>query len=100
MGAHYFIRKILKPVKQLTEGVQQIGEGNFDYQVNIKRKDEFGKLGKAFNQMANKIREMISSRDRLLLDVSHVLRSPITRIKLALEFFQMEKRKRASRTIY
>ena len=47
--------------------------------------DEFGVLTDAFNQMAARVREMITARDRLLIDVSHELRSPLTRMKVALE---------------
>jgi len=45
-----------------------------------------GKLTESFNTMTKRIREMIHSKEQLLLDVSHELRSPLTRIKVALEF--------------
>jgi signal transduction histidine kinase len=47
--------------------------------------DEFGTLTDAFNRMAGRVREMITARDQLLVDVSHELRSPLTRMKVALE---------------
>jgi len=93
-GAHFFIRKILKPVRWLTLGVQQIGEGNFDFKIPVRQNDELGRLSTAFNDMAQKIKEMIHARDQLLLDVSHELRSPITRMKVALEFLPTSKEKK------
>jgi signal transduction histidine kinase len=42
-------------------------------------------LAENFNLMARRIKEMLNSKDQLLLDVSHELRSPLTRLKLALE---------------
>ena len=80
------IRWILKPVRWLSDGVRQVSSGNFDYRMPVKRLDEFGTLAEAFNSMTGRIREMLHARERLLLDVSHELRSPITRMKVALEF--------------
>jgi len=80
------IRWILRPVVWLNDGVQQVSSGNLEYHVPIKRRDEFGRLAEAFNTMTDRIKEMLHARERLLLDVSHELRSPITRMKVALEF--------------
>ena len=87
-SAYLLIRRILKPIKWLSEGVEQVGKGNLKYQVQVQkwREDELGKLPESFNSMTNRIREMIRSKEQLLLDVSHELRSPLTRIKVALEF--------------
>jgi len=84
--SYIVIRWLLRPVMWLSDGVQQVGRGNLDYRLSIKRRDEFGRLAEAFNSMAGRIKEMLHARERLLLDVSHELRSPITRMKLALEF--------------
>ena len=66
----------------------QISKGNLKYQVQVQnwRRDELGKLAELFNAMTTRIREMIRSKEQLLSDVSHELRSPLTRIKVALEF--------------
>jgi len=76
---------ILGPLRWLLDGVRQVGSGNFDYRLPVKRLDEFGMLAEAFNSMTTRIREMLHARERLLLDVSHELRSPITRMRVALE---------------
>ena len=83
---HIFIRRILRPIKWLQQGVNEIGQGNLNVQIPIKKGDELGHLTEAVNDMTQRIRKMIEARDQLLLDVSHELRSPITRMKLALEF--------------
>ena len=80
------IRWILKPIKWLTEGVEQVSKGNLNYQVPIREMDELGELAESFNSMTRRIAEMIHAKEQLLLDVSHELRSPLTRIKVALEF--------------
>jgi signal transduction histidine kinase len=84
-GAYLAIQKILQPVKGLTEAVHQITKGNLKHKVPVQKSDELGKLAKGFNNMTDRIREMIQTKEQLLLDVSHELRSPLTRMKLALE---------------
>jgi signal transduction histidine kinase len=83
--AYLSIRWILKPVKWLKDGVQQVSRGNLDHQISLKRSDELRDLAAAFNTMTVRIRDMLHAREQLLLDVSHELRSPVTRMKVALE---------------
>jgi signal transduction histidine kinase len=91
--SYFMVRRLFRPLRSLDEGVKQVGEGNFEFRVANKRQDEIGELVDAFNQMSNKIKSMMKEKEQLLLDVSHELRSPITRMKLALEFVEDEKSK-------
>jgi signal transduction histidine kinase len=84
-GAYLLIRWILSPVRGLTEGVREVSKGNLDHRVPIERSDELGELAKAFNTMTNRIRNMLRAKEQLMRDVSHELRSPLTRMKVALE---------------
>ncbi len=87
-GSYFAVRRLIRPVHWLNEGVREIGKGRLDYQVPVTSSDELGDLSTSFNEMAKQVREMIQSRDRLLLDVSHELRSPLTRMKVAAEFIE------------
>ncbi|HKR28390.1 MAG TPA: ATP-binding protein, partial [Acidobacteriaceae bacterium] len=49
------------------------------------RGDEFGDLARDFNTMAERIEDLLSSQRQLISDVSHELRSPLTRIQLAVD---------------
>lgn len=80
------IRRILKPVNKLTDGVKKVSEGKFDQKIETKRTDELGTLIHAYNDMSHQVSNMIRSKEQLLLDVSHEMRSPLTRMKLSLEF--------------
>jgi len=84
-GAYLLIRSVLKPLAQLKEGVHQVGSGHLTHRVAVNRKDEFRELAEAFNDMTARIRSMLHSKERLLVDVSHELRSPLTRVLVALE---------------
>jgi signal transduction histidine kinase len=83
--AYFAIRHILNPVKPLIAGVNEVAKGNFEVNIPSTSHDEFGKLTESFNTMIISIRRMMTQKKQLLYDVSHELRSPITRIKIALE---------------
>ncbi len=84
-GVYLSIRWIMKPVKFLSKGAEEIGRGNLEYKIPLQRSDELGDLVKTFNSMIERIQDQIKTKEQLLLDVSHELRSPITRMKVALE---------------
>ncbi|MBN1799384.1 MAG: HAMP domain-containing protein [Spirochaetales bacterium] len=94
VASYLFIRTIIKPVKQLQKAVEQIKNGNLDIQIPVRRRDELGELSTQFNTMTSQLRKMIKAKDQLLLDVSHELRSPLTRMKVAAEFIKDTKLKR------
>jgi signal transduction histidine kinase len=91
----FFVRRILKPVDHLTQGVHQVAGGRLDHRVPETGVDEFAQLAKAFNHMTARIKASLEIREQLLLDVSHELRSPITRMRVALEFLPAGKAKSA-----
>jgi signal transduction histidine kinase len=84
-AAHGFLRRLLSPLRWLGDGVAGLSEGHLDVVVPKRSADEFGALTDAFNRMVGRVKDMVRSRDQLLLDVSHELRSPLTRLKVALE---------------
>lgn len=84
-AAHGFLKRLLLPLRWLGDGVAGLSEGHLDVVVPKRSADEFGALTDAFNRMVGRVKDMIGARDQLLLDVSHELRSPVTRLKVALE---------------
>ena len=83
--AHVLLRRLLRPLRTLGDGVARLSEGELDVVLPNPTRDEFGALTGAFNQMVGRVREMIRARDQLLVDVSHELRSPVTRLRVAVE---------------
>ena len=90
---HAVLRRLLQPLRDLGDGVAQLSNGQLDVVVPQQRRDEFGALARAFNEMVTRVRDMIRARDQLLLDVSHELRSPVTRMKVALELLPDDEKK-------
>lgn len=82
---HVVLRRLLRPLHDLGDGVARLSEGQLDVVLPTETRDEFSVLTHAFNRMVRRVREMVQARDQLLLDVSHELRSPLTRMKVALE---------------
>jgi signal transduction histidine kinase len=96
--AHLVLSRALRPLRALHEGVGRLSAGDLDVELPAKSRDEFGTLTAAFNHMAARVREMVRSRDQLLLDVSHELRSPLTRLKVALALLPDSPKKHQAET--
>ncbi len=78
---------LTKPLRSLSTAAKSIAEGHFETRVNpaIKtRKDEMARLSQDFDHMAEQIEQLILSKERLLQDISHELRSPLARLQVAL----------------
>ena len=78
---------LTKPIERLRDATHELARGNLDIRAgdNLgKRHDEIGDLVRDFDTMAGELRNQIQSERSLLSGVSHELRSPIARIRLAL----------------
>lgn len=85
VAAYGVLKRQLLPLRWLGDGVTRLSDGDLDVVVPKRSGDEFGGLTDAFNRMVGRVRDMVRARDQLLLDVSHELRSPLARLKVALE---------------
>lgn len=81
------IRYLTKPLNQLGEAAAGIAEGRIETRVDPslkERRDEIADLARNFDRMAERIDALITGQRRLLGDVSHELRSPLSRLIVAL----------------
>ena len=76
---------IVRPIRQLAGAVDRFGSGDLATRIAAPRGDEVGDLARAFNRMAERIETLMTAERRLLQDISHELRSPLTRLHLAIE---------------
>jgi len=89
-------RRISRPVERLTEAARRLGAGDLTARVPTRTRsrwfgrresDELADLTRAFNDMAERIERLIAGQKELMANISHELRSPLTRIRVALELF-------------
>ena len=81
--AYFFLRRQLRPITKLAEAAEEFGKGRA---VSYKPRgaQEVRAAGRAFVDMRNRIERQIEQRTLMLSGVSHDLRTPLTRMRLAL----------------
>lgn len=73
-----------QPARRLERAAQRVAKGEFEVDPTLEKgTSEFRQAGKSFNQMVEAVNQMISGQQRLLSDISHELRSPLTRLRMA-----------------
>ena len=86
--SYFTSRKLVAPLKRLTQAADRIGRGHLDERVSIRSKDEVGQLSTAFNGMADNLDQQETLRKQFTADIAHELRTPLTSIKSFIEAFQ------------
>ena len=73
-----------QPARRLERAAQRVAKGVFEIDPELEKgTSEFRQAGASFNQMVEAVNMMISRQQRLLSDISHELRSPLTRLRMA-----------------
>lgn len=73
-----------QPARKLERAAQRVAKGEFIIDPELEKgTSEFRQAGASFNQMVLAVNQMISGQQRLLSDISHELRSPLTRLRMA-----------------
>ncbi|WP_175406337.1 ATP-binding protein [Bacillus sp. FJAT-27264] len=80
-----FIKKILSPLKRLTESTRQLMEGSYPEPIQVSAEDEIGELTKRFNAMTLALQRTEQNRKVMLSNVSHDLRTPLSNLNGYLE---------------
>ncbi len=81
-------RQIARPVQNLTAITEEIAAGHLEQRVTPAGPDEIQRLGRAFNRMAERVREMLARQQTFVANAAHELRSPLTSLRLRLEMLQ------------
>lgn len=81
----FLSRRILSPVKALTNAARQLGKGDFSRRVAYKGKGELGELASSFNSMADNLERIERLRRNMVADIAHELRTPLSNLRGYLE---------------
>lgn len=80
-----YILNLLSPLKKITQKITSFANGDLSSRIDVKSNDEIGILSNSFNQMASSLQTLIQTREELLRDIGHELRTPIAKGKFAIE---------------
>lgn len=83
-GAWPVVRQLTRRLEALKRGVEAFGGGALHERVAVEGRDEVAALAGSFNRAAERIEALLRSHQSLLANASHELRSPLTRLKMAL----------------
>jgi signal transduction histidine kinase len=86
--ALFLAYRLLLPVRDLTNGSEQLAAGDLSYRVPIRGNDELATLGKTFNLMADSLQNAEENRQVMTADIAHELRNPLAVQRATLEALQ------------
>ncbi|MEF0941343.1 HAMP domain-containing sensor histidine kinase [Rhizobium sp. BR 362] len=87
IAAGALARYLIRPVVHLRDGLSALAHGRFDFRIGDKmagRRDEVTALAHDFDSSASRLEELQDAQQRLFHDVSHELRSPLSRLQAAV----------------
>lgn len=79
------VHLFMRPVNDLSSGIQQISKGDFTARVRVRGKDEFADLARAFNSMSTRMETLDRSRNQFVSNASHELKTPLSTMKILLQ---------------
>lgn len=92
VGSYPIVRRLTSRLERLQRRVEALGEGELGTRVEVEGADEVADLARSFNRAAGRIERLVEAQKALLAGASHELRSPLTRIRMAVELLQEEPR--------
>jgi signal transduction histidine kinase len=90
-GAAFIARRVVRPLSELTTAAAKVAAGAGAPRVAERGPEDVRNAAFAFNQMTEKVTRTLESQRHLLSAVGHDLRTPITAMRINLEFVQEEE---------
>ncbi|TLG77221.1 sensor histidine kinase [Culicoidibacter larvae] len=88
IGAVFWVRYIVRPLREMEEQVQKISRRDWNQQLIIPRSDEVGQLAESIDNMRQQLIEQDQMQQRMLQHISHDLKTPISIISACAESIQ------------
>jgi len=82
--------RLTRPIRALADAAEAVGAGQFQTEVPVLTRDELGGLARRFNDMAQRLAILDEMKDDFIASVSHDLRSPLTAIRMYVEYMLNE----------
>ena len=85
LGSYPLARRITRRLELVEQGVQRWGAGDLAARVPVHGQDEIAAVAKSFNAAAQRVEQLFEAQRRVLASASHELRSPLARLRMAIE---------------
>lgn len=85
VGSAVVSRRALRPITALTRAVRQLGEGDLRGRAPVRGNDQVAELTRSFNRMADSLQRGEERQRRMIADVAHELRTPLSNLRGHLE---------------
>ena len=79
------VLKMLMPIRELSKKMERFSKGEYDIRMKEEGDEEISLAAKSFNEMAGSIHEAIEARENLLKYIGHEIKTPLAKIKFAVE---------------
>lgn len=98
--AYPVVRHLTRRLDALRDGMQRWGAGDLSARAPVAGRDEIATVALTFNTAANRIQLLIESQKSLLANASHELRSPLARLRMATELYDLNQTERNKNEIF
>ncbi|MFZ0869227.1 MAG: HAMP domain-containing sensor histidine kinase, partial [Rhodanobacter sp.] len=92
LGTYPVVRRMTRRLEELASDVDRFGGGDLAVRSTVSGQDEVSGLATSFNTMADRVAKLLEAHSRMLVNASHELRSPLARVRLALELYETAPR--------
>jgi signal transduction histidine kinase len=92
VGSYPIARRITRRLERLQSRVDELGAGDLSARVEVEGDDEVASLARSFNRAAGQIERSINAQRHTLASASHELRSPLARMRVAIELLGGDER--------
>jgi signal transduction histidine kinase len=90
IGTYPIVRRLTRRLEALANSVDEFGNGNLSVRAPVSGEDEMARLAGSFNRMADRVARLLDAHRRMLANASHELRSPLARLRLALDLYEKQ----------
>jgi signal transduction histidine kinase len=93
MGVLVFVfsQLLIDPLKSILSVVQKMSDGHLEQRIQVTSHDEYARLGRAFNEMAEKLEKVDRTRAEFVSNVSHELKTPLSSMKVLSESILLQE---------
>ncbi|WP_353349459.1 ATP-binding protein [Oceaniserpentilla sp. 4NH20-0058] len=88
LAVYWLMYRFEVNLQRLERATTRIASGHLSSRVNVDSQDAFGRLGEAFNRMANQIQRLMGVQKEMIRAVSHELRTPVARMRFGVQMLE------------